>query len=159
MASITQEIVIESSAEDVWEVIGDFAAGPSRMAPGFVTGTQVEADCRVVAFADGTVVRERRVSVDHSTRRIVYAVVDGNVRPDHDNASMQVVADGERRCRLVWIRDVLPDELAAPMTEAMTYGLGVIKRTLDSGGHGTPTRPCAPDPRRDAGSARISCTK
>ncbi|MEV6875498.1 SRPBCC family protein [Amycolatopsis sp. NPDC051128] len=132
MASIRKEIVIESSAEDVWEVIGDFAAGPSRMAPGFVLDTQVEADCRTVTFADGTVVRERRVGVDHDTRRIVYAVVDGTVRPDHDNASMQVVADGERRCRLAWIRDVLPDELAAPMTEAMAHGLEVIKRTLDA---------------------------
>ncbi|GAA1605597.1 SRPBCC family protein [Kribbella karoonensis] len=131
MASISKEIVIESSAEDVWEVIGDFAEGPSRMAPGFVQDTLVEADCRIVTFTDGTVVRERRVSVDHRARRIVYAVVDGNVRPEHDNASMQVVADAERRCRLVWIRDVLPDELATPMADAMTHGLSVIKRTLD----------------------------
>ncbi len=131
MASISKEVVIESSAEDVWEVIGDFAAGPRRMAPGFVVDTRVEADCRIVTFADGTVVRERRVSVDHDTRRIVYAVVGGDVQPDHDNASMQVLADGERRCRLVWIRDVLPDELGASMDEAMSHGLGVIKRTLD----------------------------
>lgn len=94
MASISKEIVIESSAEDVWEVIGDFDAGPSRMAPGFVLDTRVEGDCRVVTFADDSVVRERRVSVDHDTRRIVYAVVGGSVRPVHDNASMQVVADG-----------------------------------------------------------------
>ncbi|GAB3465086.1 SRPBCC family protein [Actinophytocola sediminis] len=128
MASVHREVVVESSAEDAWEVIGDFAEGPSRMAPGFVLDTQAEADCRVVTFADGTVVRERRVSVDHDTRRIVYAVLDGDVQ--HDNASMQVLADGERRCRLVWIRDVLPDELATPMAEAMTHGLEVIRRTL-----------------------------
>ncbi|TDP97887.1 SRPBCC family protein [Labedaea rhizosphaerae] len=131
MASISKEIVIESSAEDVWEVIGDFAAGPSRMAPGFVLDTQAEGDCRIVTFVNGTVVRERRVSVDHDTRRIVYAVVGGDVQPEHDNASMQVVADGERRCRLVWIRDVLPDELSASMADAMSHGLEVIKRTLD----------------------------
>ncbi|SFO34497.1 hypothetical protein SAMN05421854_1011577 [Amycolatopsis rubida] len=34
MASIREETVIESSADDVWEVIGDFAAGPRRMVPG-----------------------------------------------------------------------------------------------------------------------------
>jgi hypothetical protein len=108
MASIRKEILIEASAENVWEVIGDFAAGPSRMAPGFVLDTQVEADCRIVTFADGTVVQERRVCVDHDTRRIVYTVVGGTVQPEHDNASMQVLADGERQCLLIWIRDVLP---------------------------------------------------
>ncbi|WP_410581770.1 SRPBCC family protein [Amycolatopsis sp. lyj-108] len=131
MASISKEIVIESGADDVWEVIGDFAAGPSRMAPGFALDTKAEADHRVVTFADGTVVRERRVTVDHDTRRIVYSVVGGSVRPEHDSAAMQVFADGERRCRLVWTRDVLPDELAAPMAEAMSRGLDAVKRTLD----------------------------
>ncbi|WP_116200254.1 SRPBCC family protein [Amycolatopsis circi] len=131
MASIRKETVIESSADDAWEVIGDFAAGPRRMAPGFAQDSRAEGDCRVVTFADGTVVRERRVSVDHGARRIVYSVVGGDVQPEHDNASMQVLPDGQQRCRLVWIRDVLPDELAAPMTEAMSAGLEVIKRTLD----------------------------
>ncbi|HWO63303.1 MAG TPA: SRPBCC family protein [Umezawaea sp.] len=133
MASISREIVIEAGAEDVWEVVADFAAGPSRMAPGFVVDTRVEADHRVVTFADGTVVRERLVTIDHDTRRIVYSVVGGSVRPEHDNASMRVVADGERRCLLVWSRDVLPDALAAPMAEAMARGLEVTKRTLDHG--------------------------
>lgn len=130
MASICEEAVLESSADDVWEVIGDFAAGPRLMAPGFVLDSQAEGDCRVVTFADGTVVRERRIGVDHDARRIVYAVVDGNVQPEHDNAAMQVLADGEQRCRLTWIRDVLPDELAAPMAKAMSAGIAVIKRTL-----------------------------
>ncbi|OLZ49942.1 SRPBCC family protein [Amycolatopsis keratiniphila] len=133
MASISNEIMVESSAEAVWKVIGDFSTGPSRMAPGFVEDTCIEDGCRVVTFADGTVVRERCVSVDHDKRRIVYSVVGGTVRPDHDNASMQVFADGGRRCRLVWARDVLPDALAAPMAEAMSQGLKVIKRTLDRG--------------------------
>ena len=130
MASISKEIVIEAGADEVWKVIGDFATGPSRMAPGFVVDTRTEDDCRIVTFANGAVARERRVSVDDDARRIVYSVVGGTAQPVHDNAAMQVVADGER-CRLVWTRDVLPDELAAPMAEAMSHGLGVIKQTLD----------------------------
>ena len=101
MASISQEIVIEADAQDVWAVIGEFATGPSRMAPGFGVDTRPEDDCRVVTFADGTVVRERFVGVDHDARRIVYSIVGGSVVPEHDNASMQIVADGERRCRLL----------------------------------------------------------
>jgi Polyketide cyclase / dehydrase and lipid transport len=131
MASISKEIVIGSRAEDVWEVIGDFGTGPSRMAPGFVVDTRADADTRIVTFADGTVARERLVSVDHEARRIVYAVIGDSLRPAHDNASMQVIADGEERCRLVWIHDVLPDDLASSLDAAMTQGLTVIQQTLD----------------------------
>ncbi|SFO34469.1 hypothetical protein [Amycolatopsis rubida] len=62
---------------------------------------------------------------------MVYAVVGGDVRPEHDNASMQVLADSEQRCRLLWTRDVLPDDLAAPMSKTMPAGMAVIKRALD----------------------------
>jgi hypothetical protein len=131
MAHVSKEIVIESSADDVWEVIGDFAKGPSRMAPGLVVDTTADGDERTVTFADGTVVKEKRISLDHDVRRIAYSVVGGTVAPEHDNAAMQIVADGERRCRMVWTRDVLPDELAEPMGKAMAQGLTVIKKTLD----------------------------
>lgn len=129
MASISREIVIEASADVVWKVIGDFATGPSNMAPGFVTDTRTEDDARIVTFANGTVVRERLVTKDDDAKRLVYSVVGGTVTPEHDNAAMQVIAEGER-CRLVWTRDVLPDELATPMGEAMAYGMSVIKKTL-----------------------------
>jgi hypothetical protein len=43
---------------------------------------------------------------------------------------MQVVADGDARSRLVWIHDVLPDELAAPVHAAMQEAAGVIARKL-----------------------------
>ncbi|MER6145012.1 SRPBCC family protein [Streptomyces sparsogenes] len=132
MASISKELPLDIGADEAWEVIRDFGAGPSRMAPGFVVGTRVEADSRVVTFADGSVARERFVSVDDDARRIVYAVVGDTLRPAHDNASMQVVAEGEGRCRLIWIHDVLPDDLAEPIGAAMVQGMDVIKRTLEA---------------------------
>ncbi|GAB2631306.1 hypothetical protein GCM10027168_73360 [Streptomyces capparidis] len=131
MASVRKDVWIKASAKDVWEVIGDFEAGPSRMAPGFVVDTRVEGDARVVTFTDGTVARERLVSRDDDARRIVYAVVGDTLHPQHDNASMQVIADGTDRCRLVWTHDVLPDDLAAPMEAAMDHGLALIVRTLE----------------------------
>ena len=128
MAFISREIVIESSADDMWKVIGDFAEGPTRMAPGFVVDTKAEGELRVVTFADGTVVRERRISVDDDARRIAYSVVGERV--EHDNAVMQVFEEGER-CRLVWSRDVLPAELVTPMSQAMEHGIRVVKKTFD----------------------------
>lgn len=129
MAFISREIVIESSAEAVWKVIGVFETGPSRMAPGFVVDTKAEGELRVVTFADGTVVTERRISVDDDERRIAYSIVRETI--EHDNAVMQVFEDGER-CRMVWSRDVLPDALVPRLSQAMEQGLDVIKKTFDS---------------------------
>jgi carbon monoxide dehydrogenase subunit G len=137
MATVHTEITIEAPADAVWAVIGDFADGPKRMAPGFVLDshlldTDTDASVRKVSFAGGAVVQERLIAVDDEHRRIVYSVVGGTVRPEHDNAAMQVLPDGEGRSRFVWTRDVLPDELAAPMGSGMRDGCAHIKRTLDT---------------------------
>ncbi|MDO3703281.1 SRPBCC family protein [Micromonospora sp. C28SCA-DRY-2] len=131
MASLSKEISIRASADDIWKVIGDFEAGPTRMASGYVVDTRLDGDCRVVTFADGAVARERLVSLDHGARRIVYSVVGGTLSPTHDNASMQVVADDEHSCRLIWIHDVLPHDLAKPIETAMIHGMEAIKQTLE----------------------------
>lgn len=130
MASIRTELRINAHADDVWKVIGDFAAGPARMAPGFVVDIRTDGDCRIVTFASGTVMRERFVASDEQGRRIVYAIVGDSLHPDHHNASMQVFPDGDQACRLVWIHDVLPDELAPRLEAAMIQAGAVIERTL-----------------------------
>jgi Polyketide cyclase / dehydrase and lipid transport len=130
MALLRTEISIAAAPADVWDVIRDFAAGPLRMAPGFVVGCEADADVRVVTFADGVVVHERFVELDDVERRIVYSVVGGSVQPDHDTAQMQVVPE-DGGCRFVWTRDLRPDELAPGFQAAMDRGAEVIKRTLE----------------------------
>ena len=131
MATARMELSVAADADTVWTVIGDFASGPLRMAPGHVTACQTHGDTRTVAFADGTVARERLVALDDERRRIVYAVVGDTLRPEHDNASMQVLPVDESACTLVWIHDVLPDELADPIRSAMQDASGVITATLE----------------------------
>jgi hypothetical protein len=131
MASIRTEFVIEADADRVWKTVGDWENGPADMAPGHVVSSRAEGTVRVVTFADGLMARERLVTRDDEARRIVYSVIGDTVRPDHDNAVMHVMADGEHRCRFVWSRDVLPDELAAPMQAAMRDAGAVIKRTFE----------------------------
>ncbi|MGZ0145588.1 SRPBCC family protein [Kribbella sp. WER1] len=109
MASISKEIHLRTGADDAWRVIGDFHTGPERMAPGLVLDSRIAGDYRLVTFADGTVARERLVAVDDTARRIVYSVVGDHIQPEHNNASMQIITDGDDGCRLVWIHDVLPD--------------------------------------------------
>jgi len=101
----------------------------TRLAPGFVVDTRLEADARVVPFANGLVVRELIVDIDDGARRLVWAVVGG--RFTHHNASMQVLADGAEHSRAVWIADLLPHELAGDIGAMMEQGMGVMKKTLE----------------------------
>lgn len=111
MASIHNDIVLDASARDVWDAVRDFGALHERLAPGFVTACTLDGDARVVTFANGSVAREVLVDCDDARQRLVYAI--SNERLKHYSASVQVIADGERRSRLVWIIDMLPNELAA----------------------------------------------
>jgi len=130
MASIRKEIVIEASPERVWDAVRDVGAVHERLAPGFVVDTRLEAGARVVTFANGLVARELIVDVDDEARRLAWAVVD-SPRLTHHNASMQVFDDGDRDSRVVWIADLLPDEIGGTIAAMIEEGLGTMKKTLE----------------------------
>jgi carbon monoxide dehydrogenase subunit G len=130
MASIRKEIVIEASPKQVWDAVRDVGAVHERLAPGFVVDTRLEAGARVVTFANGLVARELIVDVDDEARRLAWAVV-GSPRLTHHNASMQVFDDGDRGSRVVWIADLLPNEIAGTIAAMIDEGLGTMKKTLE----------------------------
>jgi carbon monoxide dehydrogenase subunit G len=127
MASIYKEILINAKPEDVWAAVSDVGAAHERLVPGVLVDTRMDGDARVVTFANGVVARELIVTIDHESRRFVYASTGGVAT--HHNASFQVFADGDR-VRLVWITDVLPDELVGIIRERVELGAAVIKKTL-----------------------------
>ena len=131
MASIRKEILIDDRPETVWAAVRDVGAVHERLAPGFVVGTRLDGDARVVTFANGTVVRELIVDIDDAACRLAYAAVGG--RSTHHNASMQVFADGGNRSRLVWITDVLPHDVAGPIGAMIEQGTAIMQRTLGRG--------------------------
>ena len=128
MASIHREIPIASSAEDAWDAVRDFGAVHRRLAPGFVLDAQLDGDARVVTFANGTVARELLVDCDDTRRRLVYAVVSERVK--HYNASVQVEACGEARARLIWIVDLLPNDIAPYITAQMDQAVPIMQKAL-----------------------------
>ena len=101
---------LDAHPDDVWSAVRDFGALHTRLVPGFVTDTKLDGDTRIVTFANGSVAREQLVDCDEARRRLVYAIK--NERVSHYSASAQVLADGETRSRLIWIVDVLPNEIA-----------------------------------------------
>jgi carbon monoxide dehydrogenase subunit G len=131
MASIRHEIHVEARPEQVWDAVRDVGAIHRRLVPGFVVDTRLEPGARVVTVANGLVARELIVTVDDGERRLVWAVV-GSPRLAHHNASVQVFADGERRSRLVWIADLLPDEAAPVIRGMIEQGMAVMKKTLEA---------------------------
>jgi carbon monoxide dehydrogenase subunit G len=130
MASIRREVEVDAPAEKIWAAVRDVGAVHERLAPGFVVDTKMEEGARVVTFANGVTARELIVDVDDAARRLVWAVV-GSPRLTHHNASLQVLAEGEGS-RLVWVADLLPNEVAGHIQALIEQGLGVMKQTLES---------------------------
>jgi Polyketide cyclase / dehydrase and lipid transport len=137
MASIRKDILIEVGPDDVWAAVRDVGAVHERLGPGFLTDSRLDGDARVVTFANGMVLRELIVDIDDEARRCVWAAVGGRLA--HHNASMQVLADGQGRCRLVWIADFLPHELAPDIGALIEQAAAVIKPTLERRARGAGT--------------------
>ena len=136
MASIHRDIPIDARPEDIWDAVRDFRAVHRRLAPGFALDAQVEGDTRIVTFANGSVAREVLVDCDDTRRRLVYAVISERVK--HYNASVQVTADGEAQgkacARLIWIVDLLPNEIAPYIAGQMDQAAAAMQKALNRGG-------------------------
>ncbi|HUN95199.1 MAG TPA: SRPBCC family protein [Bradyrhizobium sp.] len=129
MASIQRDIPLDAGPDDVWDAVRDFGALHTRLVPGFVRDTQLEGpDLRIVAFANGNVARELLVDRDESRKRLVYAVSSERVR--HYNASVQVFTEGEARSRLVWIIDLLPNDIAPYVAGQMDQAAQAMQQTF-----------------------------
>jgi hypothetical protein len=133
MASLRREIHLERNPDDVWDVIRDVGAVHHRLARDFVVDTVMEADpaARMVTFANGAVVRELIVDVDDHRRRVAYAAVEGPLGSTHHNASFEVMPGTGGGTLLVWISDVLPDDVAPTVEGMMDLGVAAMRRTLD----------------------------
>ena len=128
MASIHKDIIIGANPADVWDAVRDFGAVHTRLAPGFVIDARLEGDTRIVTFANGMVAREQLVDCDEARRRLVYAIASERV--SHYSASVQVIADGDTRSRLIWIVDVLPNEIAPYIDAQMNQGALAVQKAL-----------------------------
>jgi len=131
MASIRKEVLLDARPDEVWDVVRAVGAVHTRFAPGFVVDTQLEPGARVVTFANGLVVRELIVDVDDAARRLAYAAVGGRLA--HHSASFTVVDAGGGATRLIWVADLLPNEMAGTIDALMQQGVEAIRRAFRAG--------------------------
>jgi hypothetical protein len=128
MASIHKDIPLDARPDDVWAAVRDFGAVHQRVAPDFVTDCKLDGDSRIVTFANGNSARELLVTMDEERRRLVYAVVGERVK--QHSASIQIFADGDNRSRMVWIADVLPNEIGPYIDGQMDLGALAMQKNF-----------------------------
>jgi len=125
MVAVFRTIDVPASADQVWDVVGNFE-DPVMLAPGFAVACEMVDGERLVSFADGGSVREALVSRDELRRRLSYAAVAGQAR--HHHAVMHVVPVDERSSRIEWVTEVLPDHIAGFIEKRMDEGAAAIMR-------------------------------
>ncbi len=130
MASIYKQMDLDAPADKVWDAVRDWGKVHERLAPGFVTDVEVEANARLVTFGSGRQVRELILGVDDTAHRLAYSVAGG--RAAHHNASMQVFHISQGKCILIWITDLLPDAVVGPFNDMVEEGSRVMKTTLEN---------------------------
>lgn len=128
MATVRKDVYVSAGAEQVWDAIQDIGALHTRLVPGFVADTRLEAGARVVTFVSGLVVREPIISLDARWRRLAWSVE--GLPATHYNASVQVEPDGTGS-HIIWVADFLPDTLLTQIDEAMEAGAQSMRKALD----------------------------
>ena len=131
MASITEQVTVQVGADRAWAALREVGRAHLLFAPVLTAGS-VDGDIRTVTFANGMVLQERLLDVDDARRRVSYAALNGPGMEYH-HASMQVVEDGDGRCRFVWITDAHPPDVIAKITPLIAQGSQALKRNLESG--------------------------
>ena len=122
--------VLQQKERDCRHGSGDIADVPFTTLP---DGTEVRRFlARIVTFANGTVARELLVDCDHARRRLVYAAISERIR--QHSAAVQVIADDNRRCRLIWTVDVLPHEIATYIDVQMDQASLAMQRAFTPDG-------------------------
>lgn len=129
MASIHKNIPVDAPTDAVWDAVRDFGALHQRLNPGFVTDCRLDGNARIVTFHNGNVVSEELVDCDDARRRLVYAIL-GREGVRHYNGSVQVLADGETNSQIIWIIDVLPNEIAPYIASQMDLAAAAMQKTL-----------------------------
>jgi hypothetical protein len=131
MASIYKEIIIEETPETVWDVIRDVGAVHRRLLPGRVSNTEMVDGVRILTFPDQSVTREKIITVDDDLRRMAYAVIETRMALTFHHATFQVYSGENRKSRLVWITDLLPDSCAEDVRIRMEYGARDMKLAIE----------------------------
>ena len=69
------------------------------------------------------------VALDPEAHRLAWSARTEQL--SHHNASVQAFDAGDGRTRIVWIADLLPDEVAGPIASIIDHAMSIMKTTLE----------------------------
>src|ERR1700712_303082 len=131
MASLHKEIRIAAAASAIWDAARDLGALHTRLVPGFVIDTKLEAGtpgARLVTFFNGMKLREPIITLDDERRRLVWSASGGATT--HYNAVLQITAEGDGS-RVQWTTDFLPESVSDTLSSMQDQGLAAMKRAFE----------------------------
>jgi len=102
MANVSMETVLNTSADNAWQVIGDFNGLPgfiSAITGSTLKGSGVGAE-RTLSFADGSQMVERLESLEGYS--LSYSIVTSQLPLEGYLATMRVEELGTNRCKVEW---------------------------------------------------------
>ncbi|MFM8858211.1 MAG: SRPBCC family protein [Actinomycetota bacterium] len=141
MGTVRRHIFIDAPAEEVWALVGD----PARLNEWFpITGCEVSRDDgavdlpptkRWITLASGLRFEEQIVTLDHDLRRFQYSIINNPIIKSH-LGTVDVIADGDSRCLVVYSTDLDPEVMALVIAGAAGEGLQNLKDafTADNAG-------------------------
>lgn len=136
VGTVRRYVFINAPAEDVWSLVGD----PSRLGEWFpITACEVAPSDdstivtpakRWITLASGLRFEEDIVTLDHDLRRFQYSIVNNPIVTSH-LGTVDVLADGDNRCVVVYSTDLEPEVMALVIAGAAGEGLETLRRLFD----------------------------
>ncbi len=118
MATSQIRIEIDASADDTWEVVGNFG-GVQAFVPGIIEVDVENSHTRTLRLEGGGVVREELLGLSAQRRTLTYAITESPFPLKDYTATMSVQPLDDGRCIFAWTATYQPhpgqDEVVADM--------------------------------------------
>lgn len=131
MATVQKKIDIEANAQKAWEKLADVGAISNIV--GIISESKIDGEKRVCTMADGGVLEERIISLDHDLMRICYCITKSPMDLEFHSASMQIVPNN-KGATFIWTTDLKPDALGQGFDQLFEETLAGIKSSLENDG-------------------------
>ena len=139
MASVNVQEQVSASADQVWQILGDFGGIDKWSDPRFIKSCECDGNSagaiRTITLADGAVIRERLEAIDAGSRRFTYSILGECPLPVKDYvATAKVTETGSGSCQVDWQSTFEPvgsvDEAEKMIRGVYTGGVAGFRKAL-----------------------------